>query len=116
MDVMRQVHIGMKVVDSAGEELGTVDDLKFGDAEAITGVGQVAPGDSGGLTGGLRQAFGGESRLDSQAAARLVRGGYIDINREGLLSGHAYAEADWIQAVDNDTVRLSVPSFQLHND
>jgi hypothetical protein len=115
MDAMSQVRIGMRVVDSAGEELGAVDDVKFGDAAAITDVGQEAPGSRGGLIGGLGQAFGGQSRLDPQAAAKLGRVGYIDIDRIGFVNGHAYAEADWIQAVDSDTVRLSVPSSQLHN-
>jgi hypothetical protein len=75
MDVMNQVRIGMKVVDSAGGKVGTVDDVRFGDPEAITDAGQVAPGDRGGLIGGLREAFGGSSRVDPQAAAQLVRVG-----------------------------------------
>lgn len=114
MDAMSQVRIGMRVYDSAGEELGTVDDLKFGDAEAVTDEGQVAAGD-GGLVGILARAVGGGTKLHPQAVAGLLRVGFIRIDRKGFLGGHAYAAADWIQAVEDDTVRLAVPSDRLHD-
>lgn len=36
MDAMAQAREGMRVVDAAGEEIGTVENLKMGDPEATT--------------------------------------------------------------------------------
>lgn len=114
VDVMAQVRIGMRVLDSMGEEIGTIDDLKAGDPGAVTGEGQVMGGD-GGLLGDIGRVFGGGPELHRQVAERLLRVGYIKIGREGFLAEDAYAAADRIQEVDNDTVRLSITSDQLHD-
>jgi hypothetical protein len=112
MEVMAQVRVGMRVLDSEGEELGTVDDLKAGDPTAATGAGQGGSKD-GGLMDDLARAFGGGTDLPRQTAERLLRVGYIRINRQGFLAGTAYAPADRLQDVIGDTVRLTVTSERL---
>lgn len=114
MGDMAKVRIGMRVLDSTGEELGTVDDLKAGDPGAVTTDGQLMSRD-GGLLGDLAKAFGGGPDLHRHTATWLLRVGYIRIDREEFLAGHAYAAAYRIQEVDDDTVRLSVTSDQLQD-
>ncbi|SDQ63191.1 hypothetical protein [Quadrisphaera sp. DSM 44207] len=112
MDVMDQVRVGMRVIDSTGADVGTVDDLKAGDPEALTSAGQeVDPG--GGLLEDVARAFGSGPRVHPQAAERMLRVGYVRVDRSGVLSGHGYVEADRIRAVEGDAVHLSVPADQL---
>lgn len=67
------------------------------------------------MLGDLAKAFGGGPDLNRQTATRLLRVGYLRIDREEFLARHAYAAADRIQEVDDDTVRLSVTSDQLQD-
>ena len=112
---MSQVELGMRVLDSAGEEIGKVDDLKFGDEEAVSTQGQqVSAG--GGLVANLARAVVGGPNLHPQAVDRLLRVGYIRIDCQGVLAGHAFASADQVQVVAGGTVRLAVAANQLHSD
>lgn len=113
MDTMKDVRQGMRVVDAAGEEVGTVEDLKMGDSEAQTAQGQVTGGD-GGLVGDVASAFdGGEPGVPPELAERMLRLGYIKIDTKGLFAGDLYAAADRIDQVTQDTVRLNVDRDQL---
>lgn len=113
MDAMTQVQQGMHVVDAAGEDIGTVEDMKMGDPEAATAQGQGA-GVDGGLVGDVAQAFGGgEPDVPQERAERMLRLGYIKIDTKGLFAGDLYAAADRVDRVERDTVHLTVNQDEL---
>lgn len=107
------VQEGMRVIDSAGEEIGTVDLVKMGDPEAVTTEGQEAGGE--GFLGGIADAFGfgDEPDLPPTLQARLIRFGFPMIDSESVLSANRYLRPDRIAAVSGDTVRLTVPRGRL---
>ncbi|HEY7101424.1 MAG TPA: hypothetical protein VH573_07275 [Mycobacteriales bacterium] len=100
-DLLCDVREGMCVVDMAGDEVGTVAEVKFGDPTAETSRGQTSDLD--------------ESYLEAErppvpgpSAERLLRVGFLKVNRKGLLTRSAYVAGDDIEQVDDGTVRLSV--------
>jgi hypothetical protein len=103
-----QVMIGDTVVDSTGNEVGTVKFVKMGDPTAITDAGQedTDPGFLG---------LGGDdydmSNLPEQARHQLMRVGFIHIDVS--LADDRFAGAGQIARVENNTVYLSVPEANL---
>ena len=103
-----QVMIGDTVVDSTGNEVGTVKFVKMGDPTAITDAGQedTDPGFLG---------LGGDSYdmgdLPEQARNQLMRVGFIHIDVSW--AGDRFAGAGQIARVENNTVYLSVPEANL---
>ena len=111
---MEHVREGMTVVDSAGEKVGTVEDLLMGDAGAATEAGNRS--DDGGLLEDVARVFGDEREPDvpGAARARLLRTGYIKIDSPGfLIETDRYVPADQIDSVSGDTVRLRVTKDML---
>jgi hypothetical protein len=94
-----QVLEGMPVVDAAGEQIGKVEFVKLGDPEAVTAQGEDTAGSEPHVVGELRE--------------RLLRVGFIKIDRKGLLRADAYAAADEIDRVQDGTVHLLVPEKSL---
>lgn len=112
-DAMRNVRPQMKVVDSTGAEVGTVDELKMGDPEAITAEGQTA-NENRGLVSNLADTIvGSEPDVPPQLADRLLRTGYIKIDSKGLFAKDVYAAGDSIERVEGDTVYLSLNKDEL---
>ncbi|AUZ34943.1 hypothetical protein C3B78_11080 [Arthrobacter sp. PGP41] len=105
MAVIEQVREGMHVVASDGKKVGKVKDLKMGDPEAVTSDGQTDP-ETGGLVNTSVDGFAAESRLPHHAAERLLRIGYVKVDRSGLLAGHAYFASDELDRVEGDTLWL----------
>jgi hypothetical protein len=91
------VREGMQVVDAAGSEIGKVVLVKMGDPEAITAEHDPEA----------------EPYLPEELAERMLRMGFIKIDRKGLLKPDVYAAADEIDSVDRNLVRLSVPVDRL---
>ncbi|MFL5760721.1 MAG: hypothetical protein ACJ789_13415 [Thermomicrobiales bacterium] len=126
------VQPGMKVVDAAGNDVGKVSDLKMGDPQAATdlgehpedvgwGVGVFAVGSTGPNLGagavvpaeaGGPGPFSGEPSVPLPIQGRLLREGYVKIDG-GLFHGDYYAAASTIESVSKDTVRLSVAKDDL---
>jgi hypothetical protein len=94
-----QVREGMPVVDASGEHLGKVEFVKLGDPEAVTAQGE--------------ETEGGEPHVVGELRDRLLRLGFIKIDRKGLLRADAYAAADEIDRVQDGTVHLLVPEKAL---
>jgi hypothetical protein len=94
-----QVLEGMAVRDSIGRTVGTVALVKLGDPEAVTSRGQDADDDEPHVPGELRE--------------RLLRIGFIKIDRKGLLRADAYAAADDIDRVQDSVVYLAVEDKRL---
>ena len=102
------VTIGDTVVDSTGNEVGTVKFVKMGDPNAITDQGQED--DDPGILG-----LGGDSYdmgdLPEQARHQLMRVGFIHIDVSW--ANDRYAAAGQIARVEANTVYLSVPEANL---
>jgi hypothetical protein len=103
--VIEQVREGMHVVAPDGKKIGKVEDLKMGDPEAVTSDGQTDP-ETGGLLGSVIDEFADNSNLPRHTAERLLRIGYVKIDRSGLFTGHAYVASDDLDRVEGDTVWL----------
>lgn len=105
MAVIEQVREGMRAVASDGKKIGKVKDLKMGDPEAVTSDGQIDP-ETGGLVNTAVDGFASESKLPHHAAERLLRIGYVKVDRSGLFAGHAYFASDELDRVEGDTLWL----------
>jgi hypothetical protein len=112
MDVMSQIREGMKVVDQSGQEIGTIDELKEGDPQAVTAEGQAPRGDNS-LVGEVSEALGAGADLPEQFRERLLRIGYIKIDSKGLFKSDCYAGADRLERVQDDVVHLNIDSSEL---
>lgn len=102
---IEDVHEGMKVVDADGEELGTVAEMKMGDAAAVTSAGQQGPRQDDLISTFARGIWDG-SDVPEQAAERLIRLGYVRVDVK--MAPDRYAAADLIERVDGDVVHLNV--------
>ena len=96
---IEQVHEGMRVVDADGNKVGTVELVKMGDPEAVTTEGQDTGLD--------------EPNLPPPFADRLLRIGFLKVDRKGLFARDVYVASTEIDRVDNDTVVLSLPQHML---
>jgi hypothetical protein len=102
--ILAHITPGMRVVDSAGEAVGTVEELKMGDPEAITSEGQ-----DGGSGYPLADAVADTISPDLPASvrSRLLRTGYVKVDAKGLFARDFYVGADDVEAVEADVVRLA---------
>jgi hypothetical protein len=100
--------IGDSVVDSTGNEVGTVKFVKMGDPNAVTDEGQED--DRPGLLGLSGNDYD-MGNLPEQAREQLMRVGFIHINVP--LADDRFAGAGQIARVENNTVYLSVPQTNL---
>ncbi|HVX47691.1 MAG TPA: hypothetical protein VHC49_27630 [Mycobacteriales bacterium] len=133
-----QVREGMKVQDSAGAEVGSVDQVKLSDPEADTTAGQQPPENTGPTavppivpatpaagagSGGVPVAAPigilatgnrhNEPDVPPSLAERLLRTGYLKIDSKGLFTRDLYVGADHIERIDADTVVLDTTKDHL---
>lgn len=102
---LARVQSGMAVLDRDGESIGTVSAVQMGDPSAITTRGQVD--DTGGPLEVIARAFGAGENVPPQFADKLLRTGYLKVDRPGVLGGHVYVPADEVATVQGATVRLT---------
>ena len=105
MDAMGQVRKRMHVVAPDGKRVGTVEDFKMGDPDAVTADGQTDPETDGMLADNI-DAFVDETDLSRHSAERLLRIGYVKIDRKGFFAGHAYLGSDELDRVEGGTLWL----------
>jgi hypothetical protein len=96
---IEKVREGMRVIDADGKDVGKVTFVKLGDPEAITTQGQDT---------GLN-----EPQLPRPFAERLLRVGFVKVDRKGLFASDAYVAPNEIERVDGETVHLSVRQDML---
>jgi hypothetical protein len=94
-----QVVEGMRVFDAAGKEIGKVKFVKFGDPEATTTLGE--------------ETDSGEPRIAGELRERLLRLGFIKVDRKGFLKSDAYVAADEIDRVQDGAVHLTVTDKEM---
>jgi hypothetical protein len=89
----------MRVFDAAGKEVGKVEFVKLGDPEAITTLGE--------------ETNDGEPRVVGELRERLLRLGFIKVDRKGLFKSDAYVAADEIDRVRDGAVHLTVTDEEM---
>jgi hypothetical protein len=110
---LTEVRVGMSVVDAEGAQLGVIAAVKMGDPGAISHRGQDAAAENG-LVALVRDTFAGaEPHVAAESAGRLLRAGYVKIDRRRMLDRYVYAAADEIAGVTNDRVALAVCGDEL---
>lgn len=97
---LARVRVGMKVVDSAGEDVGKVRSVRMGDPDAITADGQDVYS--------LR-----EDGVPEGNEERLARLGYAKIDAKGWFTGMRFATGEEVGQVSDDVVHLTVPKDGL---
>ena len=136
VSLIERVREGMAVVDAAGERIGTVERVRFGDGEGGAGgrgtvrpdnVAPAGPGLPGSGGSGAAPGFMPAGSVDDDAydshgddlAApvrdRLRAGGYMKVDGPGpgFLDTDRYVPADAIAAVRDDAVVLAVRKGEL---
>ncbi len=110
--VISRITTGMRVVDTVGVEIGTVDLVQRGDPNAVTV--QASTADPGGSLDELIESVAVEEPdVPADLAARLLRTGYLKVSTELARTGAVYVLADQIATVTDDQVRLHVPVGDL---
>ncbi|WP_188186888.1 hypothetical protein [Nonomuraea sp. SYSU D8015] len=104
---MSEVRPGMKVVDSTGKEVGTVELVKMGDPQAVTSQGQMAGTDRG-LVQAVAEVFAdAEPDVPPALAERLLRTGFVKVDARGLFARDFYVGPDQVAGVDGETLHLT---------
>ena len=90
---------GMRVFDAAGKEVGKVEFVKLGDPEAVTTMGE--------------ETDNGEPRVAGELRERLLRLGFIKVDRKGFLKSDAYVGPDEVDRVQDGAVHLTVTDKEM---
>ncbi|WP_428962584.1 hypothetical protein [Micromonospora fluostatini] len=111
-----RVTTGMRVVDSTGADVGTVDLVQRGDPNAVTvqGTPNADPGSS--LDELIESTAVEEPDVPADLAARLLHSGYLKVSTELVPTGAVYVLADRIAAVADGELRLTVPAADLPSE
>ncbi len=107
-----RVTTGMRVVDAAGLDVGTVDLVQRGDPNAVTVQAPTAdPGSS--LDELIESAAVGEPDVPADLAARLLRTGYLKVSTDLVPTGAVYVLADQIATITDGQVLLNALATDL---
>ncbi|SBT50558.1 hypothetical protein [Micromonospora auratinigra] len=109
--VISRVTTGMRVVDSTGVEVGTVDLVQRGDPAAVTVQAPAGTDPGSSLDELIESAAVEEPDVPADLAARLLRSGYLKVSL--ARTGAVYVPAERISGVTDEGVRLDVPAAQL---
>ncbi|KXK62879.1 hypothetical protein AWW66_05990 [Micromonospora rosaria] len=111
-----RVTTGMRVVDSTGADVGTVDLVQRGDPNAVTvqGTPNADPGSS--LDELIESTAVEEPEVPADLAARLLHSGYLKVSTDLVPTGAVYVLADRIAAVADGELRLTVPAADLPSE
>jgi hypothetical protein len=119
---IENVRKGMHVIDLSGNNVGVVEDLKFGDPAAASQDGQNdLLGSSEGVPRIVAAPVQGFpmvmdaapiehpdlAELPTEQAARFLRMGYIKVKTGHIFHGHRFFASDEIADVDDSSVRLT---------
>jgi hypothetical protein len=118
--ILDQVHEGMHVYDSKGDEIGTVRKVFLGsvsDEMHDRGGGPATAPDpkvrDDSLIDNLVEAYSADDPLPEALRGRLLRQGFIRIDTAGLFASDRFAMPDQIESVSDDTVRLRLGKDEL---
>jgi hypothetical protein len=103
------VRTGMRVLDSTGEQIGTVEDVKMADPRAFTADRQAVGEVDTFLEHLVQSVTGPEPDVPPGLAATLLRVGYLKVDGPGLADTDRYVAANDIADITDSVVRLAVP-------
>jgi hypothetical protein len=107
------VRTGMRVLDSTGEDIGTVERVKPSDPRGLTADRQTAGEPESFVSHVVESVAGPEPDVPPTQAAKLVLLGYLKVDGKGPVDRDLYVAADEINDVEEDVVYLSVPRDRL---
>ncbi|PWU43901.1 hypothetical protein DLJ46_28825 [Micromonospora globispora] len=110
--VISRITTGMRVIDSTGVEIGTVDLVQRGDPNAVTVQGPPTADPGSSLDELIESTAVEEPDVPADLAARLLHSGYLKVSTDLARTGAVYVLAERIAAV-TDGVRLDVPVEDL---
>jgi hypothetical protein len=113
---MERITEGMTVVDLAGEKVGKVEYVQFGDPEAVTTEGNDLERPGGGFIGEAAMSVFGDERepdVDEPLRTQLLRYGFIKIDGPGFFAKDRYVRGDLIGNVSDEVVTLKVSKADL---
>ena len=108
--LMELVREGMHVIDADGKDIGTVEDFKMGDPEALTTAGNE-PTVSAGYVPLTSDAD--EPEVPEPIRSDLLRVGYIKVDGKDLFDTDRYLRADVVERVEGDKLFLKLPKDRL---
>jgi hypothetical protein len=116
-NLLAQIHEDMPVYDRAGDKIGTVKTVQFGEknlapTETETSADQQPDVAGTVVTEGVVGAFSLDDQLPAELRERLERLGYIQIDF-GVLASDRYASAEQIEKVAVDRVDLNATQSEL---
>ena len=111
--VISRITTGMRVIDSTGVEIGTVDLVQRGDPNAVTVQGPPTADPGSSLDELIESTAVEEPDVPADLAARLLHSGYLKVSTDLARTGAVYVLAERIAAVTDDEVRLDVPVENL---
>jgi hypothetical protein len=113
---LRQIHQGMKVIDSTNKEIGEVEMVMFGDDDPTTpelestGISPRERRDT--LIDNIADAFRTDE-LPEEVREKLLHQGFIRVDADGLFAADRYVMPEQIGTVDADAVILTVSKDDL---
>jgi hypothetical protein len=117
--ILNQVHEGMQVCDSSGDQIGTVRRVFLGAVSDETNQRGGGPATAPTpewqdetLIDYVAKAFADEP-LPEVLRDRLLRHGFIHIDISGLFTSDRFALPDQIESVSDDCVRLRLTKDEL---
>ena len=118
-NLRENVHKGMKVYDNAQNEIGTVEDIHFGEEnpkDRVPEAADVSPAvqndDQNSLVNDVAKVFAPDT-LPEPLKDRLLLEGYIRMDPHGLFKSDRYILGSQIQAVNGNQVKLNVSKKEL---
>lgn len=118
-NILNQLREGMRVCDSRGDEVGTVEWVKMSDEDPATPEAETATPGSGGasprvaLTDLIADAFRTDE-IPETLQNRLLREGFVRVDAKGLFASDRYVLPDQISSVSEDRVTLDAPREALY--
>jgi hypothetical protein len=115
-NMLRDIHEGMKVYDSARHEIGKVDWVQFGADDPETDVVEDAAVDEREDQRNLMEFIADAFRVDElpeAVRARLLEQGFIRIQADGLFAADRYVLPEQIGSVSGDALTLKVEKSDL---
>lgn len=118
-ELLNAIHAGMTVVDGAGEKIGTVELVKYGDddpatpepeAASISPVEAAARGRS--LLDTIADAFRADG-LPEEVRERLLHQGFVRIDADGLFKADRYVTPEQIAGIEGGQLVLKVRRGEL---
>ena len=111
--VISRITTGMRVIDSTGVEIGTVDLVQRGDPNAVTVQGPPTADPGSSLDELIESTAVEEPDVPADLAARLLHSGYLKVSTDLARIGAVYVLAERIATVTDDEVRVDVPVEDL---